>query len=52
MARRRVKHLYRYGAKNKSKRKFEQKYGRKQGDYIFDAVVGKVKRERMRKHRR
>jgi hypothetical protein len=39
-------HLYRNGAKYKEKKKFEQEYGMKKGDYVYGAVVGKVKRER------
>ena len=45
------KHLYRNGAKYNEKKKFEKKYGKKKGDYIYGAVVGKVKRERQRKRR-
>jgi len=44
-------HLYREGAKSREKRKFEERYGKKKGDRIYGAVVGKVKRERERKHR-
>ncbi|MEM3794123.1 MAG: hypothetical protein QXS76_04370 [Candidatus Bathyarchaeia archaeon] len=40
-------HLYKYGAKNREKRKFEREYGKKKGDYIYGAVVGKVRRERL-----
>jgi len=43
------KHLYRNGAKYREKKKFEERYGKKKGDYIYGAVVGKVKRERQRK---
>lgn len=43
---RRTKHLYRDGAKNSEELKFENRYGKKKGKYIYGAVVGKVKRER------
>jgi len=39
------KHLYRNGAKYKEIKIFEERYGKKKGDYIYGAVVGKVKRE-------
>ena len=45
------KHLYRNGAKYREKKKFEKRYGKKKGDYVYGAVVGKVKRERQRKRR-
>ena len=35
-------HLY----NPQTKRKFEKEYGKKKGDRVFGAVVGKVKRER------
>ncbi|MCL4339699.1 MAG: hypothetical protein M1388_01055 [Thaumarchaeota archaeon] len=44
-----VKHLYRHGAKNRERRSFEKRYGKKKGRYIYGAVVGKVKRERTAK---
>ena len=40
-------HLYRNGAESIEKRKFERKYGKKKGDYVYGAVVGKVKREQL-----
>ena len=44
---RRRKHLYREGAEPKMKREFEARYGKKKGDYVYGATVGKVKRERL-----
>lgn len=49
MARQKSKHLYRFGAKASQERKFEKRYGKKKGKRVYGAVVGKVKRERMRK---
>lgn len=46
---RKNKHLYKDGAKSKERRKFERKYGKEKGDYIYGAVIGKVKRERKAK---
>ena len=46
------KHLYRHGAKGSELRSFEHRYGRKKGKYVYGATVGKVRRERRRKHRR
>ena len=43
---RRQEHLYRNGAKSREKKKFEKEYGKKKGDYVYGATVGKVKRER------
>ncbi len=45
------KHLYKNGAKNKEIKIFEKRYGKKKGDKIYGAVVGKIKRERMKKRR-
>lgn len=42
------KHLYRNGAKYREIRKFEERYGKAKGKRIYGAVVGKIKRERMR----
>lgn len=39
-------HLYRDGAEGKEKKKFEERYGKRKGDYVYGATVGKVKRER------
>ena len=39
-------HLYREGGKRKHEPEFEKRYGKKKGDRIYGAVVGKVKRER------
>ena len=39
-------HLYRNGAESREKKKFEKEYGKKKGDYVYGATVGKVKRER------
>jgi hypothetical protein len=47
-----MKHLYRDGAKQRQRRRFQRKYGKTRGTYIYGAVVGKVKRERTRKSRR
>jgi len=44
-----MKHLYRNGAKYREIKIFEDRYGKKKGDYIYGAVVGKIKRERHRK---
>lgn len=52
MARRRNPHLYRGGAKGARKRQFERRYGKKKGDYVYGATVGKVKREREAKRAR
>lgn len=49
MAGTRSRRLYRKGAKAYQKRKFERRYGKKKGDYVYGAVVGKVKRERARR---
>ena len=40
-------HLYKYGAKKEKEREFEERYGKKRGDYIYGATVGKVRRERL-----
>ncbi len=45
MATKKKGRLYRGGAKRRVERKFERRYGKKRGDYIYGAVVGKVKRE-------
>jgi len=45
------KHLYRNGAKTKELHKFEKEYGKKKGDYVYGATVGKVKRESNAKRR-
>jgi len=47
-----MKHLYRNGAKYREIKIFESRYGKKKGDYIYGAVVGKIKRERERKRHR
>jgi len=48
-----MKHLYRDGAKYKELKIFERRYGKEKGDYIYGAVVGKIKREReAKKHKR
>ena len=46
-----VKHLYKGSAKKKQKKIFEEEYGKKKGDYIYGAVVGKIKRLREKKKR-
>ena len=45
-------HLYRNGAKYREQKKFEKEYGKKKGDYIYGAIVGKVRRERLAKGRK
>jgi len=49
MARKRMKHLYKYGAKSKMLKEFEKRYGKKKGAKIYGAVVGKIKRLRSRR---
>lgn len=49
---RRGGHLYKGGAKYREKKSFEKKYGKKKGDYVYGATVGKVKREQMAKKKR
>jgi len=49
VAKRKTKHLYRDGAKRSQERKFEKRYGKKKGDRVYGAVVGKVARERQAK---
>ena len=44
-------HLYRNGVASHERRKFEKEYGKKKGDYVYGAVVGKVRRERLAKGR-
>ena len=46
MARRRRSHLYRDGADSRERRLFEAEYGHQRGDYVYGAVVWKVRRER------
>ena len=41
-----TEHLYRHGAKRREERKFEERYGKEHGDYVYGAVVSKVKKER------
>ncbi|MDG7035216.1 MAG: hypothetical protein JRM78_03225 [Nitrososphaerota archaeon] len=41
-----TKHIYRHGAKYRERRKFEERYGKKKGRYIYGAVVGKLYRSR------
>ena len=45
-------HLYRNGAKDRERKKFEREYGKRKGDYVYGAVVGKVRRERQMKGRK
>ncbi len=42
-------HLYKGGAKAKTLKRFEAKYGATRGRKVYGAVVGKVKRERQAK---
>lgn len=51
MAEQRERPLYRYGAEKEERAAFERRYGKKHGDYVYGAVVGKVKRERSHAHR-
>ena len=44
--------MYKFGAKAGQERKFEGRYGKEKGKYVYGAVVGKVKRERAAKRRR
>ena len=44
-------HLYGNGVASQERRKFEREYGKKKGDYVYGAVVGKVRRERLAKGR-
>jgi hypothetical protein len=50
--RRRERHLYRGGAKKRMRRAFEERYGKRKGDRVYGAVVGKVRRERLARRRR
>ena len=50
MAKRRIKHLYRFGARKREIRSFQRRYGRKKGKKVYGAVVGKIKRLRKRKY--
>lgn len=38
------KHIYRSGAEKKVKRSFKRRYGKKKGEYVYGATVGKLKR--------
>ena len=49
---RKEKHLYRKGAKAREEKEFENRYGKNKGDYVYGAVVGKVKREREAKRKK
>ena len=46
------RHLYRGKGKTVVRREFKRRYGKKEGDYVYGAVVGKVKRERSHGKRR
>ncbi|MEM3908072.1 MAG: hypothetical protein QXZ17_14640 [Nitrososphaerota archaeon] len=46
------KRLYKGNAKYVQMKKFEEEYGKERGDYIYGAVVGKVKREQLAKKKR
>jgi len=46
------KHLYKNGAEYREKKKFEKRYGKKKGDYVYGSVIGKVKRERSGKRKK
>ena len=37
-------HIYRHGWENRKRREFRKIYGKKKGDYVYGAVVGKVRR--------
>ena len=45
------KRLYKYGASKTQRKVFEGEYGKKKGDYVYGATVGKIKREREAKRR-
>ena len=45
-------HLYRNGTESRERRKFESEYGKEKGDYVYGAVVRKVRRERLAKGRK
>ena len=45
-------HLYRQGGKRKELPKFQERYGKEHGKYVYGAVVGKVYRERQQKRGR
>jgi len=38
------KHIYRKGARKKAKKGFKNRYGKKKGEYVYGATVGKLKR--------
>ena len=40
--------LYREGAEKKERKQFEKEYGKKKGDYVYGATVGKVRKERQK----
>ena len=42
--------LYRKGAKYRRKKEFEKRYGKRKGDYVYGATVGKIKRLRQKKY--
>lgn len=49
----RSSHLYRgSGTRGRERRAFERRYGKRKGDYVYGATVGKVRRERMARRRR
>ena len=45
-------HIYRDGAESKELKAFEKEYGKRNGDYIYGAVVGKLTREKAKKRRK
>lgn len=45
-------HIYRDGAESKEFKAFEKEYGKRNGDYIYGAVVGKLTREKAKKRRK
>ncbi len=47
-----MKHIYRHGAKHKMLKEFEKRYGKKKGKYVYGAVVGKLYRARLKRHKR
>ena len=45
----RYKHLYRFGGEKEEIKQFEKRYGKTKGKRVYGAVVGKIKRLRMRR---
>ena len=43
------KHIYRGGTKRKVRKEFERRYGKKKGERVYGATVGKLKRGEAKK---